>query len=126
MGLKFLPTLQQLGFSSQEAEEASRDDPRGVMKFTGGEEAALERLQKWMFKDDKLKDYFRIRNGMLGDGYSSKFSPWLALGCISPRRIWKEAQRYERERAKNKSTYWLIFELTWRDFFVYMGLTQGN
>lgn len=28
---------------------------------------------------------------MLGEGYSSKLSPWLALGCISPRRIWKEA-----------------------------------
>jgi len=53
-------------------------------------------------------------------------SPWLALGCISPRRVWKEAQRYEKERAKNKSTYWLIFELTWRDFFFYMGLSQGD
>merc|ERR1740129_421486 len=24
------------------------------------------------------------------------------------------------------STYWLIFELTWRDFFVYMGLSVGD
>jgi deoxyribodipyrimidine photo-lyase len=79
-----------------------------------------------MFDDDKLKEYFEIRNGMLGEGYSSKLSPWLALGCISPRRIWKEAQRYEAERVKNKSTYWLIFELTWRDFFVYMALSQGD
>merc|ERR1712066_832298 len=37
-----------------------------------------------------------------------------------------EAQRYEQKRMKNKSTYWLIFELTWRDFFVYMGLSQGD
>merc|ERR1719343_1502526 len=63
---------------------------------------------------------------MVGEGYSSKLSPWLALGCISPRRIWKDAQRYEAERVKNKSTYWLIFELTWRDFFVYMGFSQGD
>lgn len=28
---------------------------------------------------------------MLGEGFSSKLSPWLALGCISPRRIWAEA-----------------------------------
>jgi len=124
--LKFLPTLEQLGFPADEAEKAMQDDPRGVMKFVGGEEAALKRLQKWMFDDDKLKEYFEIRNGMLGDGYSSKFSPWLALGCISPRRIWKEAQRYEQERTKNKSTYWLIFELTWRDFYLYVGLSYGN
>jgi len=79
-----------------------------------------------MFDDDKLKDYFEIRNGMLGEGYSSKQSPWLALGCISPRRIWQEAQRYEKERTKNKSTYWLIFELTWRDFYFYMGHSVGD
>merc|ERR1719240_1697078 len=98
-----------------------RDDPRGVMKFQGGEDAARMRLQKWMFDDDKLKDYFDIRNGMLGEGYSSKLSPWLALGCISPRRVWKEAQRYESERGiKNKSTYCLVlsslgatFTFTW-------------
>merc|ERR1719399_1278545 len=103
-----------------------KDDPRGVMKFDGGEEAALERLQKWMFADDNLKDYFNIRNGMLGEAYSSKLSPWLALGCISPRRVWSAAQRYEKERVKNKSTYWLVFELTWRDFYIYMGRSQGD
>jgi deoxyribodipyrimidine photo-lyase len=124
--LQFLPTLEELGYSKEEAEDAMRDDPRSVLKFEGGETAALDRLQRWMFDDDKLKDYFEIRNGMKGEGYSSKQSPWLALGCISPRRIWKEAQRYEKERVKNKSTYWLVFELTWRDFFIYMGLSQGD
>ncbi|CAE7476192.1 unnamed protein product [Symbiodinium sp. KB8] len=125
--LGFLPTLQQLGYDDSEVAEAMQDDPRGVLPFRGGEDAALARLQKWMFDDDHLKDYFDIRNGMLGEGYSSKLSPWLALGCISPRRIWSEAQRYETERRiKNKSTYWLIFELTWRDFFIYMALSQGD
>jgi deoxyribodipyrimidine photo-lyase len=124
--LKFLPTLVELGFPATEAEAAMADDPRGVLAFQGGEDVALARMQKWMFEDDKLKDYFEIRNGMLGEGYSSKFSPWLALGCLSPRRIWKEAQRYERERTKNKSTYWLIFELTWRDFYLFLGLSQGD
>jgi len=110
----------------QDAAAALEDDPRGVMPFQGGENAALQRLQKWMFDDDKLKDYFVIRNGMLGEGYSSKLSPWLAVGCISPRRVWKAAQRYEKERVKNKSTYWLTFELTWRDFFIYMARSQGD
>jgi len=123
---KFLPTLQQLGYPEQEAVDALEDDPRGVMKFEGGEESALQRLEKWMFHDDKLKDYFEIRNGMLGEAYSSKLSPWFALGCISPRRVWKEAQRYEKERVKNKSTYWLTFELIWRDFFMYMARSQGD
>eukprot|EP00438_Fugacium_kawagutii_P028726 Skav229200 [mRNA] locus=scaffold1004:522999:533716:- [translate_table: standard] len=125
--LSFLPTLQELGYEDEEVEEALRDDPRGVLPFQGGEDAALARLNKWMFEDDHLKEYFDIRNGMLGEGFSSKLSPWLALGCISPRRIWSEAKRYETERRiQNKSTYWLIFELTWRDFFIYMAWSQGD
>jgi deoxyribodipyrimidine photo-lyase len=58
---------------------------RGVMRFHGGEDAALQRVQHWMFASDRLQTYFEDRNGMLGEAYSSKLSPWLALGCISPR-----------------------------------------
>eukprot|EP00927_Polykrikos_kofoidii_P070959 TRINITY_DN67310_c0_g1_i1.p1 TRINITY_DN67310_c0_g1~~TRINITY_DN67310_c0_g1_i1.p1 ORF type:complete len:595 (+),score=64.13 TRINITY_DN67310_c0_g1_i1:119-1903(+) len=124
--LTFLPTLEQLGFSAAEARAAAEDDPRGVMCFEGGEVAALARLQSWMFDADRLKEYFEIRNGMLGEGYSSKLSPWFSLGCISPRRVWAEVQRYESQRVKNKSTYWLVFELTWRDFYTYLARSQGD
>ena len=54
---------------------------------------------------------------MLGADYSSKLSPWLANGCISPRHVAAECAKYEATRVKNKSTYWLVFELLWRDFF---------
>ncbi len=49
--------------------------------------------------------------------FSTKFSPWLAHGCLSPRLIWHEVQRYEAQRTQNKSTYWVVFELIWRDFW---------
>ena len=59
---------------------------------------------------------------MLGEAYSSKFSPWLALGNLSPRYVYYEVKRYEAVRGiSNKSTYWLIFELIWRDFFHFIG-----
>ena len=58
------------------------------MEFIGGEDAGLQRVQQWMFDDDNLKEYFDKRNGMLGEAYSSKFSPWLALGNLSPRYIY--------------------------------------
>ena len=45
-------------------------------------------------------------NGLLGPNYSSKFSPWLATGSVSPRVILKEIKRYEAERVANDSTYW--------------------
>ena len=54
---------------------------------------------------------------MLGGDYSTKLSAWLAHGCISPRVIAHEIGKYESQREKNKSTYWVIFELLWRDYF---------
>ena len=50
----------------------------------------------------------------------------LALGCISPRKIYHEIKRYEKERTANQSTYWVIFELLWRDYFRFVALKFGN
>lgn len=127
--LNYLPTLPDLGLSAGEGASATdmpAHDPRGVMEFTGGETAAMARIQGWMFDRDCLKDYFQTRNGMLGADYSSKLAPWLAHGCISPRRIYAMCKQYERERVENKSTYWLVFELVWRDFFKYMAFKVGD
>lgn len=121
-----LPTLKELGFSEQEIARAEQPDPRGVMVFKGGESAGLARIQEYIWDQDRLKEYFETRNGMIGAEYSSKFSPWLAHGCISPRAIYHECQRYERERVKNKSTYWLVFELIWRDFMKFWCLKHGT
>jgi len=33
------------------------------------------------------------------------------------RTIYHEISRYEQQRGANKSTYWVVFELIWRDFF---------
>ena len=115
-----LPDLQDLGL------EKPVDDRRAVLKFKGGETAALARLESYFWKKDCLKNYKQTRNGMLGANYSSKFSPWLALGCISPRFIYEQVQKYETERVKNDSTYWLVFELLWRDFFRFICAKHGN
>lgn len=107
-------------------EDAIAADPRGVLTFTGGESAGWERLQDYFWRGDHLRRYKQTRNGMLGADYSSKFSPWLALGCLSPKSIHAEVQRYERDRVQNDSTYWLIFELLWRDYFRFVATRYGN
>ena len=106
-----LPTLQELGL------EFSEIDSRAAIQFKGGETAAMQRLNHYFFETKNLSVYKETRNGMVGEGYSSKFSAWLAMGCISPRTIYKEIRAYEKENGANDSTYWLIFELLWRDFF---------
>jgi len=115
-----LPTLTQLGLTEPPT------DRRGVLPFKGGETEALMRLKHYFWESDQLKVYKETRNGLLGADYSSKFSPWLALGCISPRTIAKEIAKYEEERTKNSSTYWLIFELIWRDYFRFVCAKYGD
>lgn len=73
-----------------------------------------------------MEKYKITRNGLLGSEYSTKFSPWLAFGCISPRRIFHEIKKYETERVKNDSTYWVIFELLWRDYFRFIAGKYEN
>lgn len=115
-----VPTLEQLGLDPIDA------DKRAVLHFQGGETAALNRLTEYFWETDSLKDYKSTRNGLLGANYSSKFSPWLSVGAISPRRIYEEVQRYEREVKKNISTYWLVFELMWRDYFRFVAYNAGS
>lgn len=92
-------------------------DKRNAFPYKGGEKQALKRVEEYLWDKDLLKNYFETRNGLIGADYSSKFSAWLSIGCLSPRYIYAEVKRYEAERIENKSTYWLIFELLWRDFF---------
>ena len=77
-------------------------------------------MNHYFFETKCISDYKETRNGLIGADYSSKFSPWLALGCISPRFIFRELQQYEVEFGANDSTYWLVFELLWRDYFRFM------
>ena len=109
-----VPTFEDLGLVF------SPIDSRAAIQFKGGETAAIERLQHYFYETKCLSNYKETRNGMIGADYSSKFSAWLAMGCISPRYIYKEIKKYEKEYGANDSTYWLIFELLWRDFFRFM------
>ena len=114
------PALEQLGL------ERPTDDDRGVLQFEGGESAGKARLEKYVWDGDHLREYKQTRNGLLGANYSSKLSPWLATGSLSPRYVAAEVDRYERERVENESTYWLVFELRWRDFMAFQVAKHGG
>lgn len=109
-----LPPWQEFGL------EKIKPDKRAVLDFKGGETEALKRLRYYLFDTQLLSAYKDTRNGMLGESYSSKFSPWLAMGCLSARQVYHEIKKYEKGFGANDSTYWLIFELIWRDYFRFM------
>ena len=115
-----IPTLQDLGLDN------FVKDRRTAFPWSGGEDAAWERLNDYFWTTKKLAYYKKTRNGLVGTDYSSKFSAWLAVGAISARQIYWEVKRFEKEIKKNQDTYWLIFELIWRDYFKYISLKHGN
>ena len=115
-----LPTLISLGF-----EECPKDG-RAVLDFRGGAKEAKKWMNQWIWERDCLKDYKETRNGLVGADYSSKLSPWLSIGCISAAEVYWEIKKYEEDRVANDSTYWLFFELLWREFLRFVARRYGS
>jgi len=93
--------------------------------FFGGEDAALFHLAKYL--EHRLPDtYKQTRNELSGVEFSSKFSPWLAQGALSPRKAYEALKCYESQFGSNEGTYWLWFELLWRDYFRFLHVKYGR
>jgi deoxyribodipyrimidine photo-lyase len=97
--------------------------------FVGGERAAIARLDAWLAADSPAT-YKETRNGMLGLTYSTKLSPWLSSGGISPRLVYRRLRRWEdaepSSRMNNVNSYWVVFELLVRDYFRHVTLNAGR
>ncbi|MHB1374409.1 MAG: DASH family cryptochrome [Thauera sp.] len=93
--------------------------------FAGGERAALAHLARY-FAGDLAKHYKATRNGLSGVDFSSKFSPWLAQGALSPRVAFAALRCHETEQGASDGSYWLWFELLWRDYFRFLHLQHGR
>jgi deoxyribodipyrimidine photo-lyase len=105
-------------------------DPRSSFPYAdaachGGERAALAHLSQYCARS-LPHSYKETRNGLAGLDYSSKFSPWLATGALSPRQAMAAIRAFEAERGANDGSYWLWFELLWRDHFRWMARKHGR
>ena len=86
----------------------------------GGEDWARLHWEEYL-DAEALSHYKKTRNAFSGRFNSSRLSIALAHGLLSPRRIWHDTLEYEKEVMKNDSTYWLRFELLWREFLHWYG-----
>lgn len=114
-----IPSLNDLGLNYEAIDE------RKAIFVKGGESAALERVEYYLFTSQRIAKYKETRNELIGADYSSKFSFWLAQGSLSPRFVFAEIKRFEKEHLANESTYWLFFELLWREFFRLNAAAKG-
>jgi deoxyribodipyrimidine photo-lyase len=94
--------------------------------FAYKENEGLSRLDHYLWKTHAIETYKETRNGMIRFDDSSKLSPWLNLGILSARTVFSELKRYETQVRENESTYWLFFELLWRDYLKFFSLKFGR
>jgi deoxyribodipyrimidine photo-lyase len=93
--------------------------------YRGGTTAAIAHLRQYLERA-LPHSYKATRNQLHGLDYSSKLSPWLALGCISARSVMQKLKQFELEQGANEGSYWLWFELLWRDYFRVLHLKYGK
>ena len=122
-----IPSLKQLPPSP----ELSKQWPQipiissQSMLFGGGERQGLAHLEDY-FGRNLASSYKETRNGLDGMDYSTKFSPWLANGSLSARRIICRLRNYEHDVEANDSTYWIYFELLWREYYQWYAHRHGK
>lgn len=95
------------------------------LPFEVGIHAAHARLDHYL-QQPLVSTYKQTRNGMLRYDDSSKLSIHLALGSISATEVHEALKRFETTQIKNESTYWLRFELWWREFFYLLQEKRQN
>ncbi len=123
--LKALPPLPSIKDFGELATEVVLAHGQIQWDYSGGESHARAHLEQYL--ERRLPDtYKETRNQLIGLDYSSKFSPWLALGCISARVLAAELAAYEKRYGANDGTYWLWFELLWRDYFRFLHFKFGS
>ncbi|MFD1258233.1 DASH family cryptochrome [Mucilaginibacter terrae] len=100
-----LPSLQQLGLS------LPIPDTRAANTFKGGETAAWQQLEQFLISYGLSHNGKNNRNNV-----SSRLSPWLSFGCVSPRQVYWEVMNHDQE----SNNHPLMLELLWRDYFRFM------
>ena len=98
--------------------------PFGDPNFHGSEATALAHVARY-FQSKAPADYKATRNGLMGTAYSTKLSPWLAVGALSPRTVFSALRPHEAIYGASDGSYWIWFELLWRDYFRFWSEKHG-
>lgn len=93
-----------------QAEQQDMSPERSDIPYKGGLTAGNKRLHDYTTgKDAPIATYKDTRNGLLGTEYSTKFSPWLANGTLSPKVIYQKVEQWEEEHGASKNSYWIKY-----------------
>lgn len=89
-----VPSLEQLGFAGQQSLQGTgaAGGALGIGRLRGGEREALQHLQAFISSVKgaharHMREGAGVQGTNVAPVFSCKISPWLALGCVSPRTV---------------------------------------
>lgn len=94
-------------------------DQRADFEFAGGEAEGLAHLQKVIVA---MQQAATTKNLIL----ASKLSAWLAMGSLSPRKVYWEIKKMEGVPNTKAMFNHILLGLLWRDYFRFMFKKYGN
>jgi deoxyribodipyrimidine photo-lyase len=94
-------------------------DQRADFEFVGGEAEGLAHLQKVIVA---MQQAATTKNLIL----ASKLSAWLAMGSLSPRKVYWEIKKMEGVPNTKAMFNHILLGLLWRDYFRFMFKKYGN
>lgn len=95
------------------------------LPLRGGTQAGQRRVKQFLSDNGGIRKYKETRNGLNPLDGSSTLSPWLANGNLSVRELAGQITQHEALYGANDSTYWLYFELLWREYFHWRAFEDG-
>lgn len=113
-----VPSMSALGFLS-DAESITGSFPKG------GEDAGLEHLRELLREGSDIYFKTNVKATIDKPGFSSQLSAWLALGCLSPRKVYWQVKDAEGKFGVNANFNQIILGLLWRDYFRFMFKKHG-
>lgn len=124
-----IETIHNLDFGSVPTLSELKYDDSVVKQdnfFTGGENVGLNLLKRYIWDSGAIDDYKKKRRSLTEWHNSSRLSPWISIGALSPKLIHHEIRKYESNSTPNDGTHALSTEFLWRDYFRLLGKKHGD
>ncbi|WP_432707990.1 DASH family cryptochrome [Pedobacter sp.] len=101
---------------------SSLDEPV-QQELIGGEQEGLKHLTSLLAPGSAI--YLKTKPLPGRQGFSSRLSPWLAVGCLSPRMVYWMIKDAEEAHGAHPNFNQIILGLLWRDYFRFMFKKHG-
>lgn len=101
-----------------------KPDTASQALLIGGEEEGLRHLRALLSEGSAI--YIKPSKSATGRTvFSSKLSPWLSVGCLSPRMVYWLVKDAEDAHGVNPYFNQIVLGLLWRDYFRFMFKKHG-